>query len=242
VNKIICGDSLKVLSEIGHARMTFADPPDNLKLKYNGFTDKWKSEDAYLTWMFDVFQAGTFTSDVFWFSHFYKWTSYIHRFACRDNRDIRMFIWRFTFGQHRRTDCGNGYRPILRVSKPGVKWNTNAIRVPSWRQMKYNDRRANPNGRVPDDVWDFPRVCGTFHERRKWHPTQHPEALIERMILMSTKPGDLVVDMFAGSGTVNRVCQRLDENGQGRDCIGIDVSPFYCRKIAEELNIESEGV
>jgi hypothetical protein len=45
--------------------------------------------------------------------------------------------------------------------------------------------------------------------------------------------GDLIIDAFAHSGTVNRVCQRL-----GLDCIGIDLSPFYCRKIAEETGAE----
>lgn len=80
-------------------------------------------------------------------------------------------------------------------------------------------------------VWEFSRVCGTFHERRDWHPNQHPEALIERIVKFSCAPGDLVVDMFAGTGTVNRVCRRL-----GIDCIGIEISEEYCRRINHEPN------
>jgi len=113
--------------------------------------------------------------------------------------------------------------------RPEAKLYPDAIRVPSARQLKYNDKRANPKGRVPDDVWEFSRVCGTFKERRRWHPNQHPEALIERVVKFSTAPGDLVIDMFAGTGTVNRVCKRL-----GRPCIGIEISEFYCEQIIKE--------
>ena len=124
----------------------------------------------------------------------------------------------------------------MRFSRSGVTWNTGDIRVKSARQLKYKDKRANPLGRVPDDVWEFPRVCGTFHERRKWIPNQHPEALIERMVLMSTNPGDLVIDLFAGSGTVHRVCKRL-----GRQSISIDISQEYVDNIRREDNDECKS-
>ena len=108
---------------------------------------------------------------------------------------------------------------------PHAKLYPDAIRVESARQ-KMGDKRADPRGRVPDDVWEFPRVCGTFHERKKWHPNQHPKDLLRRMVLFSTKPGDLVVDLFAGTGNMLEVCKELD-----RDCIGIELSEFYCDKI-----------
>ena len=117
--------------------------------------------------------------------------------------------------------------------QPGAKLYPKAIRVPSARQLKYNDKRADPKGRVPDDVWQFPRVCGTFHERRKWIPNQHPEALLERMVLLSTRKGDTVIDMFAGSGNMFRVCKKL-----GRRCIGIEISLHYCKMISKETDIK----
>lgn len=86
---------------------------------------------------------------------------------------------------------------------------------------------------VESDVLNCPRVCGTYKERRKWAATQHPEALIERMVKMSCRPWDLVLDLFAHSGTTLRVCRRL-----GIDCIGIELSRFYCEKIAEETGAE----
>ena len=149
--------------------------------------------------------------------------------------DWKQFIWYFTFGQHRHSDCGNNYRPIMRWTKKDAVIYPDAIRVPSARQLQYNDKRADPRGRVPGDVWEFPRVCGTFHERRKWHPTQHPEALMERIIKMSCVPGDLVIGLFAGTGTTLRVCKRL-----GIDCIGIEMSEAYCARIELELTPKGE--
>jgi site-specific DNA-methyltransferase (adenine-specific) len=76
---------------------------------------------------------------------------------------------------------------------------------------------------VPGDVWSIPRVCGTFRERNDaGHRCQMPEAVLERIILATTNPGDLVVDPFAGSGTTPAVAKRL-----GRRFIGIELSEEY---------------
>jgi len=233
VNRIICGDCLEVLPELPKAKMIFADPPDNLGLKYNGFDDKWPSISSYIRWLRRVVNSGAERSEIFWLSYSYHYQSGVLGLDVNTVRDWRQFIWRFTFGQHRESDFGNGYRPILRLMAPDAKTYPESIREESQRQRN-NDKRANPKGRVPDDVWEFSRVCGTFNERRQWHPNQHPEVLIERIVKFSTAPGDLVIDMFAGTGTVNRVCKRL-----GRRCIGIEISKFYCEKIAEETGAAS---
>ncbi len=235
-NQIICGDCLEILPTLPKAKMMFADPPDNLGLKYDGYKDKKPSSD-YRQDMIKWFAAAEEQAPVVWFSiyHAYLATTLAQLVHWRDKGlmdawTLKLFIWRFTFGQHRDSDCGNGFRPIIRLVKNDAILYPDAIREPSARQTLYHDKRANSAGRVPDDVWDFSRVCGTFKERREWHPTQHPEALIERIIKFSTVEGDLVIDMFAGTGTVNRVCKRLNRN-----CIGIEQSQFYCDKIAEEL-------
>jgi DNA modification methylase len=227
VNKIICGDCLEVLPTLPKAKMIFADPPDNLGLKYNGFADKIPSLE-YNKKLFEWLAVATELSKTVWFSIYYKYLPEF-LFNAKGCGDTRLFIWRYTFGQHRNTDCGNGFRPLVRILNSGATFYPDEIREPSKRQTLYNDKRANPKGRVPDDVWEFPRVCGTFNERRRWHPNQHPEALIERIVKFSCVPGDLVIDMFAGTGTVNRVCKRL-----GIDCIGIEISKFYCEQITKE--------
>jgi DNA modification methylase len=85
-------------------------------------------------------------------------------------------------------------------------------------------------GKIPDDVWEFSRVCGTFHERLGDHPCQMPESLLERIIKASSKEGDLVLDPFGGTGTTAAVASRLK-----RDFITIDISKRYYNVIIKRL-------
>lgn len=228
INKIICGDCLEVMPTLPKATMIFADPPDNLGLKYDGYKDKIPYGE-YAEKLSDWVELAIEKAPIVWFSIYYQYLPEF-LFHCKGLGNVKLFVWRFTFGQHNDRDCGNGYRPIIRLMREGAKLYPDAIREPSKRQTLYHDKRANPAGRVPDDVWEFSRVCGTFKERRKWHPNQHPEALIERIIKFSTVEGDSVTDMFAGTGTVNRVCKRLN-----RSCTGIEQSKSYCEQIEKEL-------
>lgn len=71
-------------------------------------------------------------------------------------------------------------------------------------------------GKVPEDWWYFP-VVARLHSERTGYPTQKPEALLERIILASSNPGELVGDFFCGSGTTPVVAARL-----GRKFIAAD--------------------
>ena len=62
-------------------------------------------------------------------------------------------------------------------------------------------------GKVPEDWWYFP-VVARLHNERTGYPTQKPEALIERIILASSNPNDLVADFFCGSGTTPLISVR----------------------------------
>ena len=140
-------------------------------------------------------------------------------------------IWHYTFGVHCTRKFTRSHTHILYYTRHPKRFvfNADAVRVPSARQTKYADRRAHPAGRIPDDVWQFSRVCGTFRERRN-HPCQMPEALIERIVRVASNPGDLVFDPFAGSGTTLAVAARL-----GRRWLGIERSPVYAQLIEARL-------
>jgi SAM-dependent methyltransferase len=73
-------------------------------------------------------------------------------------------------------------------------------------------------GKVPEDWWYFP-VVARLHSERTGYPTQKPEALLERILLASSRPGDLVADFFCGSGTTALAAARL-----GRRFIASDVA------------------
>ncbi|HEX5270393.1 MAG TPA: site-specific DNA-methyltransferase, partial [Gemmataceae bacterium] len=134
-------------------------------------------------------------------------------------------IWQYGFGPHQSRKFGRDHQQVLyyAADRRRFTFNADAVRVLSARQTRYRDRRANAKGRVPGDVWPFPRVCGTFRERRG-HCCQTPEDLLERVTLMASSPGELVLDPFAGTGTALAVARRL-----GRRFLGVEV----CEATAE---------
>lgn len=83
----------------------------------------------------------------------------------------------------------------------------------------FGPQALNPKGKHPDDVWSIPIVAPSA-KARLGYPTQKPEALLERIVLASSNPGDIVLDPFAGCGTTQVVAHRL-----GRQWLGIDISP-----------------
>jgi hypothetical protein len=134
-------------------------------------------------------------------------------------------IWHYTFGQQTKTKFARAHTHIFYFvnDQTNFIFNDYAVRVPSDRQLIYNDKRANPAGKMPDDVWSgFPRVCGTFKERAGWHPCQMPESLLKRIIAASSNPGDCVLDPFSGSGTTAAAAYQL-----GRSHVGIEISEEY---------------
>ncbi len=116
-------------------------------------------------------------------------------------------------------------------------------KLPAKERRDWHERAIEVGGfivdpLIPDDHFDFTRVVGNSKQRRDWHPTQLNEGLIKRCVLLSTKPGDWVVDPFGGTGTTLRVCKELD-----RPCTLIEMNPPFCEKIAEEheMTLREDG-
>ena len=85
----------------------------------------------------------------------------------------------------------------------------------------------------PGNVWDFPRVRYLMDEYEN-HPTQKPEALLKRIILASSNPGDIVLDPFAGSFTTGAVAV-----ASGRKFIGIEINSEYIKMGLRRLDVAS---
>jgi DNA modification methylase len=88
----------------------------------------------------------------------------------------------------------------------------------------------NPNGKNPSDVWEIPTQSSSEAHYAMW-----PEALVKRMILCSTKAGDIVLDCFCGSGTTLRVADRLNRMGYGIDLGYQDIQSRRLTGIQKEL-------
>ncbi len=231
--KIIQGDCLTVLPDLPKVDCIFADPPDNIGLDYNEYVDRITN---YPVWLASCLYAFTQQAKITWISYNSKHVFTVGRIVDQLLDEYKCIqakscVQTFTFGNYDPRDLSNNHRMLLRLKHVAAPLYPDSIRVESDRQ-KAGDKRADPRGRVPGDVFDFPRVTGNSHQRRKWHKTQLHEGLIERCIKMSTKEGGTVIDPFGGSGTTLRVCKRIN-----RDCTIIELDSYYCSKIREENEI-----
>jgi site-specific DNA-methyltransferase (adenine-specific) len=64
-------------------------------------------------------------------------------------------------------------------------------------------------GKFPTDTW-WHTIVGTNSKEKTGYPTQKPEGVLRRIVAASSNPGDIVLDFFAGSGTIGAVCLELD--------------------------------
>lgn len=91
-------------------------------------------------------------------------------------------------------------------------------------------RHALKQPQMPGQLWKFRRLQGTSHDHVDWHPCQLPPELLERIVKGWSNQADVVLDLFAGSGSLARVCRRL-----GRTFVGADRSETYIQRMADEL-------
>lgn len=235
--KLMNCDAYTALTTCANVDTIFMDPPDNIGLKYNKYEDKMLPAD------YDEFLDETLTAAVGRAPTVYMSFNAIHLpFVGKyvydlEGFDVRFLIQAFTFGQNNKTDFTNCFRPIVRISIPDSDRFPERTRIESDR-MKMGDKRASSEGKVPSDVWrpdflEYSRVVGNSKQRRNWHPTQLNEGLVEDLLLMSTPRDGTVLDPFAGTGTTLRVCKK-----NGWNCSTSDYDLDYCRKIAEEHELE----
>ena len=244
--RIICGDCLDVLArmERGRARLIFADPPYNLGIDYgNGTAADRLPDGEYFDWTCRWINAcGPVLTDdgSIWVMAPHEWQAVIWVLL----RDAGLWwrdsiTWYESFGVNCVRKFGRTSRLIHHFTRNPRKFvfNADAVRVPSARQTLYNDRRARPDGKVPPDVWDIPRVCGTHKERlpgrQRCGPTQLPLELVRRVVTVASEKGDLVLDPFSGSATTGVAALELK-----RRYVGIELNPDYCRRSADRLAVK----
>jgi site-specific DNA-methyltransferase (adenine-specific) len=262
LNRVHRGDCLDLLARMPDAsvHLAFADPPFNIGYDYDSYDDRLAA-DVYLKWsrqwMGEV--ARVLRPDgTFWLAIGDEYAAELKVTATRElGFTCRSWVvWYYTFGVHCKYKFARSHAHLFQfVKNPEMfTFNTDAVRVPSARELVYGDKRACPTGRLPDDTWIlrpqdlpegfgtdgdtwyFPRVCGTFKERSGWHGCQMPEQLLGRIIRASSHEDDVVLDPFSGSGTTLAVAKKL-----GRRFIGLELSEQYAKRIDDRLAAISSG-
>jgi site-specific DNA-methyltransferase (adenine-specific) len=151
----------------------------------------------------------------------------------------RWLVWYYKNKANLGRDWGRSHESILHLRNDDARLDVDAVRVPyNGHTTKYPARvqavssqygrgvrrdrwEPHPLGAKPRDVIEIPVICNGMTEKTP-HATQKPEALIERLVLASSQPAQLVIDPFVGSGTTAVVAERL-----GRRWIAGDADARY---------------
>lgn len=231
-----CIEHLQAIEE-GSVRLIFADPPYNIGINYGDHYDDSRPADEFDEWCTEWLAAAfrALTSDgSLWLLVNHEWA----RTLCFRAEDLGFHLrqwltWYESFGVNTTGMFNRCSRPILWLVKDAGRFVFNdevdEIRRKSDREVKYSDKRAieaSGDGKVWDDVWGvnppIPRVVGTSKERVPGFPTQLPIALLKPIVACASRPGDLVIDPFNGSGTTGAACIEL-----GRRYVGIELSERF---------------
>lgn len=245
---IYFGDALRNLEENvadSSVDLVFADPPYNIGKKFETFLDRWPTQESYLHWCYQWLELCIAKLKPDGSMYIMASTQSMPSFDLFLRSRIHVLsriVWHYdSSGVQARNHFGSVYEPILFCVRDARKYTFNSeailVEAKTGAQRRLIDYRkpipaAYNSKKVPGNVWYIPRVRYRMPEYEE-HPSQKPEALLERIILASTEPGHLVLDPFAGSFTTCAVAQRL-----GRRSIGIELQEAYVKVGLRRLRIQ----
>ena len=224
LDQIIQGDSIEKLNALPEAwvDLCFADPPFNIGYLYHGYDDG-KGVDEYLDfserWMRAV-QRALKPSGSFYLAIGDEFAADLAVIARRKlGLHLRNWIvWHYTFGQQTRKMFAKSHTHILYFTKEkpnagmtNLTFNADDIRVKSARQTIYEDARANPKGKLPDDTW-FLRPQEANYAEPGYR--EFAQGVIE-------KNGEMLPEFFDPTGdtwNVSRVCGTFKEREGWHGC------------------------
>ena len=234
-DKIIQGDCLEVFKKIpsNSVDMTFADPPFNLKKKYNNYKDS-KREDNYLSWckdwIYEMVRVTKPTGTIF-IHNIPRWLTYYVGYLNKMAYFKHWITWDARGMPMGKTLLPNHYGILYYTKSQSYKdFKFYDIRYPHPKcricnefLRDYGGKKDQAHGFGPllSDVWsDIHRI--RHKKRRNEHPCQLSIPLLERLILMTTDEKDVVLDPFIGTGTTAVAAKQM-----GRRYIGIEIDANY---------------
>jgi adenine-specific DNA-methyltransferase len=249
---LYCGDSLHLLAGMppAAAQLVITSPPYNLdkpyergrRLTLDGYVE---SQARVIAECVRILKPG---GSLCWQVGNHVAGEQIHPIDCllypvfRRHEALRLrnrVVWHFEHGLHCTKRLSGRYEVILWFTKGDEHYfDLDPIRVPqkypgkrAWKGARAGQYTGNVLGKNPGDVWIFPNVKSN-HVEKTIHPCQFPVELVERFVLATTKPGDLVLDPYIGVGTT--ACAAVIN---GRRAAGADVVAEYVAIAKERLTL-----
>jgi site-specific DNA-methyltransferase (adenine-specific) len=241
LDQVLLGDCLDILKTIpdNTIDVCFADPPFNLDKKYTKYSDQLPSEE-YLAWcerwLLELVRVTKPTGSVL-VHNIPKWLTYYAAILNKHAHFRHWIAWDAMSAPLGKTLLPAHYG-ILFYSKQAKGTKFYEIRAPHKKCREcdaylkdYGGKKdqMHPFGYLVSDVWtDIHRI--RHAKRRDEHPCQLPIHLLERLVLMTTDVGDVVLDPFLGTGTTAIAAKRLQ-----RRYIGIELDPMYAHIAKDKL-------
>lgn len=250
-NRVILGDCVTGLRQLppAFADLIIADPPYNLTRLYGQGTFTRRNPAEYRAWTAEWIAAavralkptGSIYVCIDWES-----SGLIQQILEQHLIIKNRITWKRDKGRGASANWKNNMEDIwFAVASENYTFNLEAVKVRKPIIAPYRDQSGQPkdwieqpNGESyrmthPSNIWTDLTVPFWSMPENTPHPTQKPEKLIERLLLASSRPGDLVLDPFLGSGTTASVARRL-----GRDYLGFELDEWYCKLIHKRLDTQ----
>jgi site-specific DNA-methyltransferase (adenine-specific) len=238
---ILEGDNLTLLKAVptSTVRLCYTDPPYNTgvtqRLGEHSYADLFSDLPEYLRpRLFQVWR--TLTNDGSLFVHLdYR---EVHRVKVMldslvgRSHFINEIIWAYDYGARSKVKWPCKHDNILWYAKDPDRYIFNYAevdRIPYMAPELVGPEKA-ALGKTPTDVW-WHTIVPTAGKERTGYPTQKPRGIVDRIVKVHSCRGDLLLDPFAGSGTLGASAQAL-----GRDCILMDSNPAAIKVITERLS------
>jgi site-specific DNA-methyltransferase (adenine-specific) len=249
ITTILAGRCEVRLAEVqdGTVDLLFADPPYNIGKSFGAFRDKWPSDQEYADWCkgwLETCLTKLKPTGSLYFMTSTQAMPYLDLWLRERCGVLSRIVWHYdSSGVQAKSYFGSMFEPILFCVKDpkNYTFNADAVEVEARtgavrKLIDYRKPVPAPykNSKIPGNVWYFARVRYRMAEYEE-HPSQKPEALMERIILASSNPGDLILDPFAGTFTTCAVAKRL-----GRRSVGIEQEKKYIKIGLRRLGLAEE--
>ncbi|MPZ29551.1 MAG: site-specific DNA-methyltransferase [Rhodospirillales bacterium] len=195
----------------------------------------WKKNHYIRAILDEVFGEARFRNEIIWW-YYNKMQGNVNRFP--SNHETIYLYSRgntFTFNTEYAEREGGVQRLLKR------KWDSKTKRLVNARDAKGALIYIDTDERRIDDVWRLSMLQPADRTENQFYPTQKPETLLAMVIESASKPGDLVMDCFAGSGTTIAVAEKLDRRWIGIDCGKLSIYTIQKRMLSLRANIGNDG-